>query len=475
VGQVIIAGWHPHEAAILDTIRQHGLEHQIIMNKGAVMVLPPGVNKASGLEIAVHELCHSLMDVVCIGDAENDQAMFAVCGCSVAVANALVPVKYSADVVTERDHGAGVIEVIDELLATDLSARWPTLTRHDIFVGWDTGEHPVFVHPGPTTILVAGAPASGKSTFIAGLLDRLHAERCQVCVVDPEGDYRHAPGFVHLGGSDDPPTISEVIRVLQRPELNAIVDLLGVPMGERPGLFADLSERLMTMHAEMNRPHWLVIDEAHHLLPLGLDVEPSVLTPLREAFDGVVIVTVEPGHLPAHISASADLALAFGATAELTLDSIASVGGRPAPTSPRQIPDIGEALAWYSRQGDGVPSEPFLLRTIADGIAHRRHERKYVEGDMGEERSFYFRGPDNQLNLPARNLQAFIDLAANIDDAVWTWHLRRGDYSRWVRGTIGDTSLSSALSGIETRSNLTADESRARVRAAIEARYAPPV
>ena len=46
VGEVIVATWQPNEIAVLETIRDLGLELQIIFNKGAVMVLPTGVNKA---------------------------------------------------------------------------------------------------------------------------------------------------------------------------------------------------------------------------------------------------------------------------------------------------------------------------------------------------------------------------------------------------------------------------------------------
>ena len=46
---MIVATWEPHETAVLRTIRDQGLELQVIFNKGAVMVLPAGVNKATGL------------------------------------------------------------------------------------------------------------------------------------------------------------------------------------------------------------------------------------------------------------------------------------------------------------------------------------------------------------------------------------------------------------------------------------------
>jgi hydroxymethylpyrimidine pyrophosphatase-like HAD family hydrolase len=53
VGRGIIATWQPNETTVLDCIRDLGLEWQIIFNKGAVMVLPPGVNKATGLAAAL--------------------------------------------------------------------------------------------------------------------------------------------------------------------------------------------------------------------------------------------------------------------------------------------------------------------------------------------------------------------------------------------------------------------------------------
>lgn len=121
VGKAIVATWHPHEMTVLDTINQHGLEHHVIFNKGAVMVLPPGVNKASGLLTALYELHLSPRNTVCIGDAENDQTMFHACELAVAVNNALAPVKANADLVTAGHHGQGVAELIQKLLATDLS------------------------------------------------------------------------------------------------------------------------------------------------------------------------------------------------------------------------------------------------------------------------------------------------------------------------------------------------------------------
>ena len=82
---------------MLEAIRDLGLELQVIFNKGAVMVLPAGVNKASGLKAALAELGLSPHNVVGVGDAENDHALLRPCECGVAVANAIPTLKQEAD------------------------------------------------------------------------------------------------------------------------------------------------------------------------------------------------------------------------------------------------------------------------------------------------------------------------------------------------------------------------------------------
>jgi HAD superfamily hydrolase (TIGR01484 family) len=121
-GRVIVATWTPYEAAVRATIRDLGLDLQVILNKDAVMVLPTGIDKATGLSVALAEIGVAPRDTVGVGDAENDQAFLNLCGRAVAVANALQSVKDDADLVTAGARGAGVTELIDRLIATDLSS-----------------------------------------------------------------------------------------------------------------------------------------------------------------------------------------------------------------------------------------------------------------------------------------------------------------------------------------------------------------
>jgi hydroxymethylpyrimidine pyrophosphatase-like HAD family hydrolase len=119
VGRSILATREPHEQTVLEVIRELGLEAEIIFNKGAVMVLPSGINKASGLLAACEELGISPHNLVAIGDAENDHAFLQAAGCGVAVANALPAVKATAAFVTNAARGAGVAELMARIEVED--------------------------------------------------------------------------------------------------------------------------------------------------------------------------------------------------------------------------------------------------------------------------------------------------------------------------------------------------------------------
>jgi hydroxymethylpyrimidine pyrophosphatase-like HAD family hydrolase len=119
VGQVIVATLAACAPEVMESLDQLQLERNVILNKGSVMVLPPGIDKATGLRAALDVLQLPARTVVGVGDAENDHAFLDMCGCSVAVANALPELQRDVDWVTSRDHGAGVVELIHQVLAAD--------------------------------------------------------------------------------------------------------------------------------------------------------------------------------------------------------------------------------------------------------------------------------------------------------------------------------------------------------------------
>jgi HAD superfamily hydrolase (TIGR01484 family) len=122
-GEAIVSTQENYKGVVLEVIEELGLKLKVILNKGAVMVLPTSVDKATGLRAAADAMGIALADIVGVGDAENDQVFLTVCGYSAAVGNALSFLKKQVHYVTKATHGAGVEELIDKLTSGDVTAR----------------------------------------------------------------------------------------------------------------------------------------------------------------------------------------------------------------------------------------------------------------------------------------------------------------------------------------------------------------
>lgn len=116
VGRVVVATWEPHGETVARIIQDLGIPRRVARNKRAIMLLPPGVDKASGLRAALLALGADDDPVVGVGDAENDRPLLEACALRVAVANAAPALKAIADRVTIAERGAGVRELVDSLL-----------------------------------------------------------------------------------------------------------------------------------------------------------------------------------------------------------------------------------------------------------------------------------------------------------------------------------------------------------------------
>jgi hydroxymethylpyrimidine pyrophosphatase-like HAD family hydrolase len=466
-GRVIVATRQPYENVVLDVIRDLGLELQVIFNKGAVMVLPAGVNKATGLRAALQEMRLSIHNVVGVGDAENDHAFLGLCECAVAVAGALRTVKERADIVTRSDNGVGVTELIDELVVDDFRMHESRLTRHHILLGTREDGEEVRVSPSGVNLLLAGTSGSGKSTLATGFLERLAESGYQFCIIDPEGDYENMDGAVVVGDDKRPPSLTEVLRLLENPAHSAVVNLLGLPLEDRPTFFVSLQSRLQELRVQTGRPHWIVLDEAHHLLPASWHPTRQVLT---QDLTGMLLITVHPDQVASAVLSLVHVVIAIGEAPAATLQAFSTVLGQHAPALVPRSLKSGEALLWARYLEQSVQQ----FRITPSRIDHLRHRRKYAQGELGEDKSFYFRGPQGQLNLRAQNLVLFMQLAEGVDNATWTYHLRQGDYSRWFREAIKDEGLAVHAADIEGQAALSPAESRALIKAAIQQRYTLP-
>jgi hypothetical protein len=184
----------------------------------------------------------------------------------------------------------------------------------------------------------------------------------------------------------------------------------------------------------------------------------------------VLRITVHPNLLNPAALAAVDTIIAVGQTPAEMLGEYAAALGRSAPSCPSTPLEPGEALVWER----SARTEPFRLQVAPGKTERRRHSRKYAEGELPPDRSFYFRGPEGKLNLRAQNLLLFLQLAAGLDDETWTYHLRQGDYSRWFREAIKDDELAEAAGRVEEVSGITPEESRHLIREAVEQKYTAP-
>ncbi len=118
-GRVIASISRIYEDQVNSLIREFGLSLHVIYNKDAAMILPVGIDKATGLRAGVKRFSIDPSQVIGAGDAENDLDFLQLCGFKVAVANALDAVKADADWVAKQPNGDGIAEFVREYLKID--------------------------------------------------------------------------------------------------------------------------------------------------------------------------------------------------------------------------------------------------------------------------------------------------------------------------------------------------------------------
>jgi len=463
-GRVIVSTVVPYEVAILAAIKRLGLELQIVFNRDAVMVLPAGVSKETGLRAALERLGVSPHNTVGIGDAENDHAFLGCAGFSTAVANAVPALAEAVQLVTAASDGAGVRELIDRLLQTDLEEFRLLLRARTITLGTlEDGEPLTYPARGPG-ILITGASGSGKSTLAGLFAERLVRQGYVICLLDPEGDFRRLAeheGIVVLtseSGTEDARAL-EVERLLRHRSTSVAIDLSALDREERVRAAASFLHAVHRLRAQTGAPHWLIVDEAHHLFPPGG-------SPAQEMFDpewsGACLITSEPERVAPEVLAI--VGHMFSTSLPAGGMALIPPGGVPGDDlEPGEALDISLAL--------GKATSARRFRVARRDTHHRRHVKKYATGRLPPECSFRFRGPHGALDLVAHNLETFTMLAKGVDDATWLHHLGNGDITGWLRGQIKDAGLADEVEALAQGRD--AAGTRRSVLEAIARRYAP--
>jgi hypothetical protein len=311
---------------------------------------------------------------------------------------------------------------------------------------------------------VAGPSGSGKSTAIAGLIERMAEAEYQLCLIDPEGDYEAFEEAITLGNPHYIPAAEEVVVLIQRMH-NVVVNLLGVTLDSRSEYVSEVIRKLEHLRAAQGRPHWFLIDEAHHIFP---STSPSANTGLTCPPATSLMITVHPKQVNREAIGQVDIVIAVGKDPDKTLLEFCSAAGIEAPALSFFNLEKGEVLIWFVR----TKVEPFVVKVEPGRLEHKRHTRMYAQGDL-QDKSFIFRGRNGQLSLAAQNLENFVRIGNGVDDDTWVFHLRGHDYSQWMRNTIKDDQLATEVENIETE-NSDPRQSRELIFSIIRMRYTLP-
>ena len=339
-------------------------------------------------------------------------------------------------------------------------------SRHSLRVGIDREGGEVTIDPNAGAVLIAGSSGIGKSTLATALTERMCERSYEFCVFDPEGDYDDLENALVLGDQKSLPNIDEALKLMRKAGGNLVINTQNLAVADRPAFFSELLPRISELRVRTGRPHWLIIDEAHHLLPASRENLAQVLP---EELSASIFVTVHPEAVSIEALKTISVVVALGERAFDVIAGLCRSIGIAVP-DPVASPGGREALYW-----DRGSRDPVKIVTAERPLqAHKRHSRKYAEGELSPERSFYFRGPDKALNLRAQNLMMFVQIADGVDERTWEHHRKGGDYSRWLGRYIKDAALASEAAVIENDIELNTSQARAAIRAAVEKRYTAP-
>ena len=473
-GEVLLACAAEHAPIVLEAIQALTLDCQLVHNRGALMVLPSGVSKETGLRTALAELGLSPHDTVGVGDAENDLALLHACELGVAVGDAVESLRAHADHVLELPDGDGVLDLLDgPLLAAD-PARPPRRWLLDL--GTDAQGQPLSIPASRVNVLIAGSSGTGKS-YVAGLLvEQLVRMGYATLVLDPEGDHAalaHLPEVLVVGGPGSVPDADLVVRVLQHGTCGVVVDLSIHDEPTRRRFVDALGAAVGDARERSGVPHWVIVDEAH--VPLADD--GAARRYFRADDPGWCLVTYRPELLDRTILRHVDVVIGRSGT---TLDAgtaaiLAEVAGIPVGELADIRADRGEILV--ARRSH--PGRVDLVTLPARSTAHVRHLRKYVDATLPDPLAFRFRWPGNgEAGAVARNVADLHEVLATCDAAIVGHHARHGDLSRWADEVLQDRLLASELVRAERSigdGTASVEQARIAMRRAIRDRYLPEI
>jgi hydroxymethylpyrimidine pyrophosphatase-like HAD family hydrolase len=453
VGRVIVGIARGDETGVKEALAAAGVTRDLIYNRAALMLLPAGVSKGSGMQHVLRFLGLSPHDVLALGDAENDLPLFDACGFSGCPGDSLPAVRERVDWVFPGAHGDGIAAAITEQILQDRLAVEQS-PRHRVPVGWVAAtSEPVTIPARGVNVLIHGDPHSGKSWLAGALVERLVGARYAVCVIDPEGDYRvlarlRGVTWIEIQAPKD---VDRALDGLVRaPSASAVLDLSLLPHAAKVALIERALLRIRVIRRLVGRPHWVLIDEAHY----SLHEEGVSADALGLEDRGFCFVTYRPSWLREPVARAVNVFILARTTGSEELGIL----GAALPAAVGEGGALSETLSRLPRgefllvQRDANRHLSALTFVAAPRqTVHVRHLMKYIDACVPPGREFLFRSADGHVRGAADSLQSFRRVVATTPDEVLTHHAGRGDFSRWVRDMFADAELARQLRKIEAR------------------------
>jgi hypothetical protein len=136
-----------------------------------------------------------------------------------------------------------------------------------------------------------------------------------------------------------------VLTALEKPDVQTVVCLAAVPQEQRQGFVEKLLVPLRQLRARTGRPHWILVDEAHDLLPASGREEDSP----SEGAENIIFASDDPASLSPAILAAVDGIAACGPGARALIESFAKALSWDSRSMPAAGAREGEALVWFRR------------------------------------------------------------------------------------------------------------------------------
>jgi hydroxymethylpyrimidine pyrophosphatase-like HAD family hydrolase len=435
---------------ILELVRKLELPLALIFNRDRVIVIPHGINKATGLREALNTLRLSLHNCIAMGDAENDYQLLDACEIGIAMSWGSRILREVAD---EMLPGRGPGAVADYIRRVIKSTKLPPnrSDRRRVQLGFTSNGRSLSTAVHGRNILIAGDPRSGKS-WAAGLLcEQLILQGYCLCVIDPEGDYatlESLPYVVMFGGNQTLPHLSDIARELRYPDISLVINLSQAPHDEKVAYVAELLPLLVGLRKNSGQPHWIVVDEAHYFL-----YAPNIAQQVDLELAAYIFVTYRPSDLHADLLQSIESIIVTRLTDPREVSALTAIYG----------PEGAES-EWESLIGGLQIDEAALLPKVEDSqrrlrqfkvakrlTTHVRHRSKYVDVPKQESQGFVFTRDGMPVSNPARTFKEFVTTLEHLPLVSVEDHAQRGDFSRWVADVFGDHALAVEIGDVENK------------------------